>query len=101
MTRIKYATVARSRGTNSLMVLRGKKTGQCGFLPPDDDDDKSIFGDPLYSERVVELPETMTPSEYDDYMEGLSEDDLDTPLAQAVEEVADEYDIDAGWFDDA
>jgi len=59
MTRIKYATVAVARKSNSIIVVRGKKTGRIGFQSPDED---GGYDDPVDSERVVELPETMTPT---------------------------------------
>jgi hypothetical protein len=92
MTRIKYATIGRARASDSITIFRGKKTGRIGFLPSDDEDE-SLFGDAVYAEEVVELPETMTPSEYSEYMEENYPEDA-PELAQAVIEVAEEHDID-------
>lgn len=67
MTRIKYATVAHGRGTDRLIVIRGKKEGRVGFLPDDDVDDP--FGIALYAENVIELPRPMSPTEYEEWIE--------------------------------
>ena len=93
MTQIKYATIGRSRGSNNITVLRGKKTGQIGFREPDDGSDRGEFGDPIYSEEVVALPEPMSPSEFDAYLKSLSYDDV---IPQAAIRVAEEHGIDTG-----
>ena len=99
MTIIKYATVARARTTNRLLLLRGKKTGRCGYRPPDSDENLGTFDDPLDSERVVELPEPMSPSEYRDWVKRLDADS-ENAVAEAFRAVADEYDgASAGIFD--
>jgi len=96
MTRIKYATVARARESNTLMLLRGKKTGKVGYRPLEGDEG-DLFQDPLYSERVVELPERMSPTEYREWVDNL-DGDSDAEVVEAIRDVADEYGADAGVF---
>jgi len=93
MTRIKYATVLHIRGTDRLLLGRGKETGRTGWVPDDESD--TPFGKPIYAERVVELPETMTPTEYDTWIEEeFSDPEVADPASEAMTEVADEKGID-------
>ena len=91
MTQIKYATTGHSRGSNNITVVRGKKTERIGFREPDDGSDRDVFGDPIYSEEVVALPEPMSPGEFDAYLKTLSYDD---DIPQAALRVAEEHGID-------
>jgi hypothetical protein len=94
MTRIKYATIARSRKTGRITVVRGKKTGRIGLRPPDDDD-ADPFSDPIYREATVELPQPMSPDEYDEYIHNL--DDPNAAVVQAFNRVAGEHDYEHRW----
>lgn len=98
MTIIKYATVAHARTSDGIVLARGKKTGQIGYKPPEDGDD--LFHDPVYSEKVVELPDRMTPSEYEEYVEETVGHEEDDPVTQAIHEVAEEKgipEVAEGW----
>lgn len=101
MTIIKYATIGHARTSDSIMLIRGKKTGQVGFRPSEDSDD--IFGDPIYAEQVVELPEPMNPTEYDEFVEETLSGDEDHPIRSAMREVAEEKGVDTSewsWGDE-
>lgn len=87
MTIIKYATVCFARSSEKVVVARGKESGQVGFRQPEDDD-TSIFEDPLYAEEVVELPEPMTPTEYDEYL--TDGEEMPDTIREAVERVREE-----------
>lgn len=93
MTIIKYATIGFSRLTETLSVFRGKKTGKIGHRPPKDED-HGHFDDPIYCERVVELPESMTPTEYDEYINENYGVPADDPITKAVLDVAEEKGVD-------
>jgi len=93
MTVIKYATVCFARSSERVVVARGKKSGQVGFLPPEDGDG-SIFADPLYAEEVVELPEPMTPTEYDEYLKDGEE--MPDKIREVVERVREEKGVEKG-----
>jgi hypothetical protein len=97
MTRIKYATIGHTRATDNLSIIRGKKTGKIGYAPTDDED--SIFGNPIFSEQVVELPETMTPTEYSDYVDETVGQDADCPITRAMIEVAKKKGVDYQAWD--
>jgi len=92
MTIIKYTTVGHARKSNSIMLIRGKKTGQVGFRRNEHSDD--IFGDPIYAEEVVELPEPMNPTEYDEFVEETLSGDESHPIRSTMREVADEKGVD-------
>ena len=92
MTLVKYATIGHARNSDSLILIRGKKTGQVGFRPDED----TIFGDPIYSERVVQLPEQMSPTDYEEYVEETVGHDRDDPVTRAMVDVADDLGIDLG-----
>lgn len=95
MTIIKYATIGHARTSDTLVVRRGKESGLIAYRPPEDED-ATVFSDPIYAERVVELPEPMTPTEYDEYLEtALLELDGDEPISTAYLEVASERGIES------
>lgn len=69
MTRIKYVTLTRVPEEQRAIIQRGKKEQTINGLRKREDDDgyDQLTFEP---EEIVELPETMSPSEYDEYMEG-------------------------------
>lgn len=93
MTRIKYATVCYMPSDEKVMVVRGKKTGTVGRqIAATDDND--LFGGTLHAERVVTLPDTMTPTEFREFMTSFDgSGDGERSLATAIDEVAAEKDI--------
>lgn len=85
MTWIKYVTIAVSKD-DRVLVMRGKKTGEIGYLPVDDDEDP--FSNPIHAHEHVELPEMLTPTEYDEWLENVFRpDDVDDPVSKAVDRV--------------
>jgi hypothetical protein len=97
MTQIKYATIAHGQGTDQLIICREKKTGQVGYLPANDADNP--IGIPLHSEVVVELPETLTPTEFDEYVDDKLGQQVGEPITAAMLEVAEEKGIEYESWD--
>lgn len=87
---MKYASIYLIED-GGLRVHRGKKDAEIsGFVRTDDEEDGPEF-ESFHSERkaVVTLPETMSPTEYDAYMNGYPEEIID-----AVRDVAEENGVD-------
>lgn len=97
MTIIKYATVGFSRTSEKISIHRGNHHAKIGFRPSEGDD-LGIFDDPIFAEKVVELPESMTPTEYDEYMEE-GEVGSGGPITDAILEVAEEKGVDTSDWD--
>ena len=89
MTIIKYATVAVGRSSGTILICRGKETGRIGYTG----EGPEVFSDPLWSEEVVDLPEPMTPTEYDEYIEDVfADENKDDPISRAYERVKERTD---------
>lgn len=95
MTRIKYATISRVPEEERIIIQRGKKEQTINGLRKLEDGDG--FDELTFEpEEVVELPETMSPTEYDEYMEGDLDDLPDDHARHQALELKDELYGDAG-----